>query len=202
MFLSSNEQWHKKCWGKGYQFGIYNFLCCKTAESLQKWKVHYINNVLLLFLGSLRWGEVFQDRLLELFYFRVRDRISKVPIKRFWKFLKGHPLRVHLCYKECCQRTVTPTSSATWLFGSTTVQFSHSLPWSLTCPLLAASIVPSSSLSFASDFILSMEKIWLQCSWSSGQTWPCCCFLHPRHSNSPSASIGMLRRRRSSWFCT
>ena len=108
MFLSSNEQWHKKCWGKGYQFGIYNFLCCKTAKSPQKWKGHYINNVLLLSLGSLRWGEVFQDRLLELFYFRVRDRISKVPIKRFRKFLKGHPLRVHLCYKECCSRTLLP----------------------------------------------------------------------------------------------
>ena len=118
-----------------------------------------------------------------------------------WKALLS--LRVHLCYKECCSRTVTPTSSATWLFGSATEQFSQSLPWSLTCPLLAASIVPSSSLSFASDFILSMEKIWLQCSWSSGQTWPCCWFLHPRHSSvSPSASSGMLKRRRSSWFCT
>ena len=118
-------------------------------------------------------------------------------------FLEVPASRVHLCYKECCSRTVTPTSSATWLFGSATEQFSQSLPWSLTCPLLAASIVPSSSLSFASDFILSMEKIWLQSSWSSGQTWPCCWFLHPRHSSvSPSASSGMLKRRRSSWFCT
>ena len=79
------HEFHQKCWGKGDQFGIYNFLCCKTAKSPQKWKGHYINNVLLLSLGSLRWGEVFQDHLLHLFYFW--DRISKVPIKRFRKFL-------------------------------------------------------------------------------------------------------------------
>ena len=132
------HEFHQKCWGKGDQLDIQNFLCCKTAKSPQKWKGHYINNVLLLFLG--RWGEVFQDCLLHLFYFRI----SKVPIKRFRKFLKGSPLRVHLCYKECCSRIVTPTSATTWLFGSATVQFSPSLPWSL--------------------------GISVQCSWSSGQT--------------------------------
>ena len=112
------HEFHQKCWGKGDQFGIYNFLCCKTAKSPQKWKGHYINNVLLLSLGSLRWGEVFQDRLLHLFYFW--DRISKVPIKRFRKFLKGFPLRANfdrnakkqkINFKNCATCYTKPTRS-------------------------------------------------------------------------------------------